>query len=70
METKLWASMPQEQREAFIKTLVEKMPTGRLGQPEDVLEAYLYLLKDEKATGSVVHTNGGDCLRELPDGQL
>jgi NAD(P)-dependent dehydrogenase (short-subunit alcohol dehydrogenase family) len=48
--------------EAFIKTLAEKMPTGRLDQPEDVVEAYLYLLKDEKATASVVHTNGGGLL--------
>ncbi|KAF3480130.1 putative short-chain dehydrogenase/reductase [Arthroderma uncinatum] len=36
--------------------------TGSLGTPEDLAEAYLYLMKDKFATGSVVHSNGGRLL--------
>ena len=38
------------------------MPTGRVASPEDVAEAYLYLLKDTNITGTTVSTNGGSLL--------
>lgn len=37
----------------------EKMATGRAGQPEDVAESYLALLKDWNMTGGMVRTDGG-----------
>ncbi|KAK2880200.1 hypothetical protein FQN49_000474 [Arthroderma sp. PD_2] len=36
--------------------------TGSLGTPEDLAEAYLYLMKDKFVTGSVIHSNGGRLL--------
>jgi len=36
--------------------------TGQLGKPEDVVEAYLYLMRDRFVTGQVVKTNGGRML--------
>ncbi|KAI0378945.1 putative short chain dehydrogenase/ reductase [Hypomontagnella monticulosa] len=32
---------------------------GKIGTPEEVAEAYIYLMKDTNATGSAVSTNGG-----------
>lgn len=32
---------------------------GRVPGPEDVAEAYLYLMKDHNITGSCISTNGG-----------
>lgn len=46
VETELWAHMSKEEFEGFKKHTESTMPTGRLGQPEDVAEAYLYLMKD------------------------
>ncbi len=36
---------------------------GKVGSPEEVAEAYLYLMKDSNATGSCVSTNAGALLR-------
>ncbi|PYH42830.1 oxidoreductase, short chain dehydrogenase/reductase family [Aspergillus saccharolyticus JOP 1030-1] len=35
---------------------------GKLGTPEEVAEAYVYLMKDTNATGSCISTNGGSLL--------
>ncbi|KAF4472879.1 fusarubin cluster-dehydrogenase [Fusarium albosuccineum] len=39
-----------------------RMTTGTIGQVEDVAEAYLYLMKDKNASGSIVETTGGTLL--------
>ena len=38
------------------------MTTGRLGQPEDVAEAYLYCMRDRNVSGGLISTNGGGLL--------
>jgi NAD(P)-dependent dehydrogenase (short-subunit alcohol dehydrogenase family) len=48
-----------EEREKMMKTMGQKMATGRAGQPEDVAESYLALLKDGNMTGGMVRTDGG-----------
>ena len=35
------------------------MTTGAIGQVEDVAEAYVYLMKNKNASGSIVETTGG-----------
>lgn len=42
--------------------LRESLPSGRVGQPEDVAEAVLTCLRDEFLTGSTVRVDGGDLL--------
>jgi len=59
VETPLWNDIGKEAKEALFKQLVEKHPTGRIGQPEDVAEAYLWLMKDANATGTVAYSNSG-----------
>jgi NAD(P)-dependent dehydrogenase (short-subunit alcohol dehydrogenase family) len=54
VDTELWRSNP-EMLAAFAKTAF----MGRVCQAEEVAEAYIYLMKDTNATGSVVNTNGG-----------
>jgi NAD(P)-dependent dehydrogenase (short-subunit alcohol dehydrogenase family) len=61
--TELWDPFPQETREAFMKGIVARLPTGRIGRVEDVAEAYLYVMKDENITGTLISTNGGSLLQ-------
>lgn len=61
-DTDLWADMPKEARDGFMKKQAEMVLTGRVGRAEDVAEAFGYLLKDGNVTGHVVHTSGGDLL--------
>ena len=59
VDTGLWDSMGAEKR-AALKTMIEgKMLTGKFAQPEDVAEAYLWLLKDSNVTGTTAATDSG-----------
>ncbi|KAL2874079.1 hypothetical protein SGCOL_010760 [Colletotrichum sp. CLE4] len=56
--TELFMTLP----EAAIEGFRSKTLTGRLGRPEDVAEAYLYLMKDGNITGATIFTEGGRIL--------
>jgi len=47
--------------EKVIRSLEEKTPLGRLGDPKDIANAYLFLASDEAAfiTGAVLSVDGG-----------
>lgn len=65
VETELWDSYmggdPKE-RQALFDSVVKTAPTGRVAKPEDVAEAYLFLMKDPSVTGTVVDSNSGSLL--------
>ncbi|MEM9073614.1 MAG: 3-oxoacyl-[acyl-carrier-protein] reductase [Myxococcota bacterium] len=53
--------MTSELPEAATSKIVEQTPVGRVGQPEEVAAAVLFLVSDEAAyvTGQVIRVNGG-----------
>ena len=57
IDTAMTQSMPDSARQR----LLEQIPLGRLGTPEDVALAVRFLVSDEAAyiTGQVLHVNGG-----------
>lgn len=57
--TGLIERLPQEMAQDAIEKHKQKALTKDVGYPEDTAEAYLYLMRDNFATGSVVVTNGG-----------
>jgi NAD(P)-dependent dehydrogenase (short-subunit alcohol dehydrogenase family) len=58
--TELWGSL--EQREKRAEMMRERMLLGKVGSPEEVAEAYVYLMRNWNATGSVVGSDGGSML--------
>ncbi|KAF4854884.1 Short-chain dehydrogenase/reductase ATR9 [Colletotrichum siamense] len=58
VSTELFQTLPEETVELFRS----KCLTGRIGRPEDVAEAYLYLMKDGNVTGTTLFTEGGRIL--------
>lgn len=63
VETELWdSSFDQESKKKYLKGIAENLPTGRVAQPADVAEAYLFLMKDPSVTGTVVDSNSGALL--------
>lgn len=61
-ETEMWGSFGEEVREGIKRGVVEGALLGKVGAPEEVAEAYGYLMRDGNATGACVRTNGGvDC---------
>lgn len=59
VHTELFAAFPTEQLDAMIQHFKAQSTTGTVGRPEDLAESYLYLMKDQFVTGSVVESNGG-----------
>ncbi|KAI3396281.1 hypothetical protein diail_12363 [Diaporthe ilicicola] len=60
VETELWdSSFDQESKKKYLEGIAENLPTGRIAQPADVAEAYLFLMKDPSVTGTVVDSNSG-----------
>lgn len=62
VDTDLWKMFPAEAKANFFKAHEAKVPTGKVGMPEDVAECYLWLMKDKNVTGAVVQSDGGAIL--------
>jgi NAD(P)-dependent dehydrogenase (short-subunit alcohol dehydrogenase family) len=63
VETEILAKLgvPEEQREAFEKTMAEAIPLGRMGLPEELAKAALFLASDASSfvTGVNLRVDGG-----------
>jgi len=68
----LTEGVQQHRSPAFIKTMEEAIPLGRLGTPRDVAQAVLFLASDEAAyiTGTTIVVDGGQTLPEGKDFRL
>jgi NAD(P)-dependent dehydrogenase (short-subunit alcohol dehydrogenase family) len=62
VDTELWDSHGEEQKEKIMQAMGSKMATGRVGRPEDVAETYLGILRDLNMDGSMIRTDGGGML--------
>ncbi|KAL8786695.1 MAG: hypothetical protein Q9213_002630 [Squamulea squamosa] len=63
LETEMWNILTPDQMQQYKQSVErEKSTTKKIGQPGDVAEAYLYLMKDRNCTGAVIDTNGGSLL--------
>lgn len=62
VDTDLWRDLSQEVKSGMFKQTAEKLPTGRVGQIEDVAEGYLAFMRDDNCTGSIYTSDGGHLL--------
>ncbi|WP_067702795.1 SDR family oxidoreductase [Nocardia jejuensis] len=59
VETKIWDKLAWNDKDERLRAMAERLPAGRLGQPEDVAAAVLSLLRNRFITGAVLHVDGG-----------
>ncbi len=62
VRTELWRELDAEDRDALFESVAGSLPVGRIGEPADVAEAYLYLMRGGFSTGSTVVVDGGTLL--------
>jgi NAD(P)-dependent dehydrogenase (short-subunit alcohol dehydrogenase family) len=55
----LWSNLDEQTRTALYDGTARSIPLGRVGEPEDVAQAYVYLMNQEFATGTIVTVDGG-----------
>ncbi len=58
----LWDSMTQASREQFYRDTAAAIPVRRVGEVDDIAQAYLYCLTQSFTTGSVLTVDGGAVL--------
>jgi 3-oxoacyl-[acyl-carrier protein] reductase len=65
----LTEGMKEERSPAFIRSMQDMIPLGRLGTPRDVANAVLFLASDDAAyiTGTTIVVDGGQTLPEGAD---
>tara|TARA_B100000424_G_C22509282_1_gene293743 strand:- start:154 stop:516 length:363 start_codon:yes stop_codon:yes gene_type:complete len=54
-------NMTEKIDEKFRETIISKIPSGRLGEPEDIANAVLFLASEQSdyINGETLHVNGG-----------
>ena len=62
VRTNLLANIPEADREAFFTQVGDKLLTGRVGDANDISEAYLYLIRGGFSTGQIIVVDGGSVL--------
>jgi NAD(P)-dependent dehydrogenase (short-subunit alcohol dehydrogenase family) len=59
---------PPGKDDSYIEHLAKTMPLKRRGDPGDIAEAAVYLLKSDFVTGQVIYVDGGRHLMEYDSG--
>ena len=59
IRTPLWDGVPEPQRDAVFARLAQRTLLGRMGEPEEIALAHLYLMQNRYVTGTVLTVDGG-----------
>ena len=62
VETGMWGDMAEADRKAMATRAGAGLPVGRVGQPADLAQAYMLLMRNGFMSGSVVDVDGGGLL--------
>ncbi len=62
VKTELWDNMAEADRATMYRNAGQRLPVGHAGDPDDVAQAYLYLMRAGFSTGQVIVVDGGGVL--------
>lgn len=62
VRTPLWSNMPENDREAMYQHAGSALLVGRVGEADEIAQAYLYLMNNTFVTGQTVVIDGGGVL--------
>jgi NAD(P)-dependent dehydrogenase (short-subunit alcohol dehydrogenase family) len=61
-DTALWGEAGSETRTAFLAKAAAGLPVGRVAQPREVAQAYIFAMTNGFANGAVIDVDGGGLL--------
>jgi NAD(P)-dependent dehydrogenase (short-subunit alcohol dehydrogenase family) len=59
VDTPIWAFVAGDKKDDTLKAMAERLPVGRVGQPDDIADAIGFLMGNGFTTGTVLHVEGG-----------
>jgi NAD(P)-dependent dehydrogenase (short-subunit alcohol dehydrogenase family) len=66
-DSEMWSGVSDAGRERLRRRVADTLPTGRMGTPEDVAHAALFLMTSRQTTGAVLEISGGESLVDVLD---
>jgi NAD(P)-dependent dehydrogenase (short-subunit alcohol dehydrogenase family) len=61
-DSDMWSTLSDAERDRLRRRVAEAMPVGRMGTPEDIAHAALFLMTSRQTTGAVLEVSGGETL--------
>src|SRR5580700_9472430 len=62
VRTNLWQTMSAAEREQMYESVGKSLPVGRVGEPHDIAQAYVFLMQEGFCTGQILVVDGGTVL--------
>ena len=62
VRTNLWQNMSAAEREQMYESVGKSLPVGRVGEPHDIAQAYVFLMQEGFVTGHILVVDGGTVL--------
>jgi NAD(P)-dependent dehydrogenase (short-subunit alcohol dehydrogenase family) len=59
VRTPIWEDVAGADTEQMLAAMAQRLPVGRIGTPEDIAHAMVFLLGNGYTTGTVLHVDGG-----------
>ncbi|MBZ9995830.1 SDR family oxidoreductase [Mesorhizobium sp. BH1-1-4] len=59
VDTGIWAQVAGDRKAETLAAMAERLPVGRIGQPDDIADAILFLIGNGFTTGTTLHVEGG-----------
>ena len=63
-DSEMWSGLPPGERERLRQAVAATVPTGRMGTPEDIAHAAVFMMTSRQTTGAVLEVSGGEPLVE------
>jgi NAD(P)-dependent dehydrogenase (short-subunit alcohol dehydrogenase family) len=61
-DSEMWSGLTEAARDDLRRRVAASMPAGRMGTPEDIAHAALFLMTSRQTTGAVLEVSGGESL--------
>jgi NAD(P)-dependent dehydrogenase (short-subunit alcohol dehydrogenase family) len=61
-DSEMWSHLAAAERDELRRQVAEAMPVGRMGTPEDIAHAAVFLMTSLQTTGAVLEVSGGETL--------
>jgi NAD(P)-dependent dehydrogenase (short-subunit alcohol dehydrogenase family) len=62
VDTPIWDNIAGDEKTARLEAMAKRLPAGRVGDPDDIAQAILALIRNHFITGTVLHVDGGQRL--------
>jgi NAD(P)-dependent dehydrogenase (short-subunit alcohol dehydrogenase family) len=61
-DSEMWSGLPDPERARLRRRIADALPVGRMGTPEDIAHAAVFLMTSRQTTGAVLEVSGGETL--------